>query len=197
MAQWRGRTVGVIFQFFQLLPTLTVVENVMLPMDFARLWSAEGARRAGDGLLEQVEMADQAASSRRRTRAASSSGSAIARALANDPPILVADEPTGNLDAGTAEAVFGLFETLVADGKTIVMVTHDHELAGAHAADGAHGRRPDPRRDAGGDAGRLRRVGFVGACRERRSEVRSRQGSSGHRHSGPQGSGGEGFPGMA
>jgi putative ABC transport system ATP-binding protein len=140
-AEWRGRTVGVIFQFFQLLPTLTVAENVMLPMDFGGLWTPREREARAMALLEQVEMADQA----RKLPSATSGGQqqrvAIARALANDPPILVADEPTGNLDSATAEAVIRLFDTLVAGGKTIVMVTHDREIASharrtIHMADG-------------------------------------------------------------
>jgi len=136
-AEWRGRTVGVIFQFFQLLPTLTVVENVMLPMDFGGLWTPAEREERAMSLLEQVEMVDQA----RKLPSATSGGQqqrvAIARALANDPPILVADEPTGNLDSATAEAVIRLFDALVAAGKTIVMVTHDREIA-AHARRTVH-----------------------------------------------------------
>jgi putative ABC transport system ATP-binding protein len=129
LAIWRGRTVGVVFQFFQLLPTLTVVENVMLPMDFCGVHAPRERHGYAMALLESVEMADQA----RKLPAALSGGQqqrvAIARALANDPPLLAADEPTGTLDSVTAEAVFGLFEKLVAEGKTIVMVTHDDDLA--------------------------------------------------------------------
>jgi len=129
VAVWRGRTVGVIFQFFQLLPTLTVVENVMLPMDFGGRWLPRERLDRAMGLLERVGMADQA----RKLPASTSGGQqqrvAIARALANDPPILVADEPTGNLDSATAETVFELFESLVDTGRTILMVTHDADLA--------------------------------------------------------------------
>jgi putative ABC transport system ATP-binding protein len=121
--------VGVIFQFFQLLPTLTILENVMLPMDFCNTYSLRQRPQRAMHLLEQVGMADQAG----KLPAAASGGQqqrvAIARALANDPPILVADEPTGNLDSRTAEAVFQLFTRLVEDGKTILMVTHDEDLA--------------------------------------------------------------------
>ena len=129
LAVWRGHTIGVVFQFFQLLPTLTVVENVMLPMDFCNVHLPRDREAFAMNLLEQVDMADQA----HKLPAALSGGQqqrvAIARALANDPPILAADEPTGNLDSVTAEAVFVLFENLVAAGKTIVMVTHDNDIA--------------------------------------------------------------------
>jgi putative ABC transport system ATP-binding protein len=129
MAQWRGRTVGVIFQFFQLLPTLTVVENVMLPMDFAGLWTPRERQERAMHLLELVDMADQARKLPASTSGGQQQRTAIARSLANDPPIVVADEPTGNLDAVTSEEVFALFERLVQDGRTIVMVTHDPDLA--------------------------------------------------------------------
>jgi ABC-type lipoprotein export system ATPase subunit len=129
LAPWRGRTVGIIFQFFQLLPTLSVIENVMLPMDFCRLYTMRERKQRAMHLLAQVEMTEQAS----KLPAALSGGQqqrvAIARALATDPPILVADEPTGNLDSKTAASVFRLFETLVAGGKTILMVTHDQDLA--------------------------------------------------------------------
>jgi putative ABC transport system ATP-binding protein len=129
MARWRGRCLGIIFQFFQLLPTLTVLENIMLPMDFCRLYSARQRKERALQLLAQVEMVDHA----HKLPSALSGGQqqrvAIARALANNPPILVADEPTGNLDSRTAAAVFHLFEKLVAEGKTILMVTHDNDLA--------------------------------------------------------------------
>lgn len=129
MAVWRGRNVGVIFQFFQLLPTLTVIENVMLPMDFVDMYSPRERRERALALLEQVEMADQANKLPTAISGGQQQRVAIARALANDPPILVADEPTGNLDSKTAESVFTMFEELVAAGKTIVMVTHDQDLA--------------------------------------------------------------------
>ena len=128
-AIWRGRNVGVIFQFFQLLPTLTVLDNLMLPMDFCGLYSrAERRERAGH-LLELVGLADHA----QKRPAALSGGqqqrAAIARALANDPPLLVGDEPTGNLDSVTAGQMFELFDKLAAAGKSLVMVTHDRDLA--------------------------------------------------------------------
>ena len=129
MSVWRGRHLGIIFQFFQLLPSLTVVENVMLPMDFCNMYKPGERRERAMMLLDQVEMVDQA----HKLPSAISGGQqqrvAIARALANDPPILIADEPTGNLDSKTAVAVFKLFDDLVKAGKTIVMVTHDNDLA--------------------------------------------------------------------
>jgi putative ABC transport system ATP-binding protein len=141
MAVWRGRTVGVIFQFFQLLPTLTVVENVMLPMDFGGFWTPRERLDRAMSLLEQVDMADQAHKLPSSTSGGQQQRVAIARALANDPPIVVADEPTGNLDSTTAEAIFELFHGLVDGGKTVIMVTHDAELAGrtrriVHMVDG-------------------------------------------------------------
>lgn len=129
IAVWRGRTVGVVFQFFQLLPTLTVAENVMLPMDFGGLYSDRERRERALHLLSQVEMAEQADKLPSEVSGGQQQRVAIARALANDPPIIVADEPTGNLDSKTADAVFSLFEELVDGGKTILMVTHDDDLA--------------------------------------------------------------------
>lgn len=129
MAEWRGRNVGVIFQFFQLLPTLTVVENVMLPMDFCHMYTPGERRERAMHLLDQVGMADHAYKLPSAVSGGEQQRVAIARALANDPPILAADEPTGNLDSKTAESVFAMFESLVANGKTILMVTHDLDLA--------------------------------------------------------------------
>jgi ABC-type lipoprotein export system ATPase subunit len=129
MAEWRGRNLGVIFQFFQLLPSLSIIENVMLPMDFCNMWAPRERRERAMQLLAQVEMDTQANKLPNAVSGGQQQRVAIARALANDPPILVADEPTGNLDSKTANAVFTLFEELVAQGKTILMVTHDSDLA--------------------------------------------------------------------
>ncbi len=129
IAVWRGCAIGVVFQFFQLLPTLTAIENIMLPMDYGRRYSqAERPERAMQ-LLDQMGMADYAHELPSALSGGQQQSIAIARALANDPPILAADEPTGNLDSKTAESVFRLFEDLAERGKTILMVTHDNELA--------------------------------------------------------------------
>ena len=129
MAQWRGKHMGIIFQFFQLLPTLTIVENVMIPMDLAALYDLDERYDRAMHLLEQMQMADEAHKFPGAISGGQQQRAAIARALANDPPILVADEPTGNLDSKTATAVFDLFASLIDDGKTILMVTHDNDLA--------------------------------------------------------------------
>jgi putative ABC transport system ATP-binding protein len=129
MAEWRGRTIGVIFQFFQLLPMLSCVENIMLPMDFCNMYNQKERKERALHLLEQVEMVEHAYKLPSEVSGGQQQRVAIARAMANDPPILAADEPTGNLDSKTADSIFELFETLVDNGKTIVMVTHDNELA--------------------------------------------------------------------
>jgi putative ABC transport system ATP-binding protein len=129
MAEWRGRNLGIVFQFFQLLPTLTILENVVLPMDLCQVYDpAERIPRAM-ALLEQMGIAADAGKFPASVSGGQQQRAAIARALANDPPILVADEPTGNLDSVAAKAVYNLFESLVSRGKTILMVTHDDELA--------------------------------------------------------------------
>jgi putative ABC transport system ATP-binding protein len=128
-AKLRGKTMGVVFQSFELLPTMTVLQNVMLPMDFAQGYSLREQRRRALHLLEQVDIPEHA----KKLPAALSGGQqqrlAIARAMANDPAILVADEPTGSLDSGTANAVMDIFEGLVSQGGTILMVTHDSDIA--------------------------------------------------------------------
>lgn len=129
IAIWRGRTVGVVFQFFQLLPTLTVLENVMLPMDFCNIYDpAERPDRARE-LLKLVGVENQADKVPASLSGGQQQRVAIARCLSNDPPLLVADEPTGNLDPRTAESVIELFRELARGGKTILMVTHDEDLA--------------------------------------------------------------------
>jgi putative ABC transport system ATP-binding protein len=142
VAAWRGRHVGVVLQFFQLLPMLTCAQNVMLPMDFAGRYGTPRERRERAlSLLERVGIAEQADKLPSAVSGGQRQRVAIARALANEPAFLAADEPTGNLDSRTAHAVIELFEGLVDEGKTILMVTHDGELAARaarvlHLADG-------------------------------------------------------------
>ncbi len=129
LAAWRGQHVGIIFQFFQMLPALTLLQNVMLPMDFARKYSPRERKERALNLLETVDLADQANKLPGNVSGGQQQRAAIARALANDPELLVADEPTGNLDTRTANDVFDMFVELVKQGKTLVMVTHDKELS--------------------------------------------------------------------
>jgi len=128
LAGWRGQHVGLVFQFFQLLPTLTVVENVMLPMDFAKKIPVSDRRDRAQQLLDQVGVGDQADKLPATLSGGQQQRAAIARALANDPPLLLADEPTGNLDSATAEAVLALFAGLNTEGRTIVVVTHERDI---------------------------------------------------------------------
>ena len=127
---WRGRTVGVVYQTFQLLPKLNLIENIMLPMDFCGLFRPVKSRERAMELLKQMELEEHAGKLPSLISGGQQQRVAIARALANDPPILIADEPTGSLDTNTAETVFQIFEALIRQGKTIVMVTHDNGLAG-------------------------------------------------------------------
>ena len=130
LAEWRGRTIGLVFQFFQLLPTLTVAENVMLPMDFAGIIPAAERRSRALELLDGVSIRDQAGKLPVTLSGGEQQRAAIARALANDPPILMADEPTGNLDEATRTSVLELFAKLNADGRTIIVVTHERDISG-------------------------------------------------------------------
>jgi putative ABC transport system ATP-binding protein len=129
LATWRGEYVGIIFQFFQMLPALTLLQNIILPMDFANKIPARERREKAMLLLERVGLGDQAHKLPGMVSGGQQQRAAIARALANDPPLLVGDEPTGNLDSRTAADVFDLFGDLVSQGKTMLMVTHDKELA--------------------------------------------------------------------
>ncbi len=129
LAIWRGKNVGVVFQFFQLLPTLTIAENLMLPMDFCNTYPVRQRRNRALSLLEKVGIADQADKLPADLSGGQQQRAAIARALANDPRLIVADEPTGNLDSQTTDAVMQLFADLAAEGKTVVMVTHERDLA--------------------------------------------------------------------
>jgi ABC-type lipoprotein export system ATPase subunit len=129
MAVWRGRNIGVVFQFFQLLPMLTVRENIMLPMDFAGLVPDAEREARAMRLLALVGLDHMAGLLPNELSGGQQQAAAIARALANDPPVIVADEPTGNLDTRTAQEVFQIFTRLVDEGKTIIMVTHDNSLS--------------------------------------------------------------------
>jgi putative ABC transport system ATP-binding protein len=129
LAAWRGRAIGLVFQFFQLLPTLTVVENVMLPMDFCDTYPARVRRRRALELLARVDIEAQADKLPAALSGGQQQRAAIARALANDPPVLLADEPTGNLDSATSDAVLAIFAGLAARGTAVVMVTHERDVS--------------------------------------------------------------------
>lgn len=129
LSAWRGVHVGIVFQFFQLLPSLSLLQNVILPMDFAGRIPKRERSDLALALLDSVGLADQANQLPSRVSGGQQQRAAIARALANDPPLIVADEPTGNLDAATAADVFEIFAGLTARGKTLVMVTHNDALA--------------------------------------------------------------------
>jgi putative ABC transport system ATP-binding protein len=125
MTVWRGRAIGIVFQFFQLLPTLTAAENVMLPMDFCGTWPSRERRGRALALLDRLGVADQADKLPGKLSGGQQQRVAVARAMANAPVVLLADEPTGNLDSRTSDAMLELFDGLVRDGQTIVMVTHE------------------------------------------------------------------------
>ncbi len=128
-AKWRGQTVGVVFQSFELMPTLTVLQNVTLPMDFANRYSLRQQRKRAMHLLEQVDIVEHAGKLPSAVSGGQQQRVAIARAMANDPPILIADEPTGSLDSVTSDAMVDVFEELVTQGTTVVLVTHDEDVA--------------------------------------------------------------------
>jgi putative ABC transport system ATP-binding protein len=130
LSRWRGRAVGLVFQFFQLLPTLTACENVQLPMDFCGTWPARERRARALALLDELGVADQAEKLPSRLSGGQQQRVAVARALANDPALLLADEPTGNLDSRTAAALLELLAALGRAGRTIVLVTHDRRAVG-------------------------------------------------------------------
>ncbi|MHB8135668.1 MAG: ABC transporter ATP-binding protein [Anaerolineaceae bacterium] len=129
IAVWRGKNLGIVFQFFQLLPTLSVLDNTMLPMDFCGTYRKTEREEIARNLLRTLEIEDLSESFPNSISAGHQQCAAIARALANDPPIILADEPTGNLDSKTGEMVINIFKKLVSSGKTIIMVTHDRKLA--------------------------------------------------------------------
>jgi putative ABC transport system ATP-binding protein len=129
MSTWRGSNLGIIFQFFQLLPMLSILENIMLPMDFAKVIPFQDREDRAMHLLELVGLQDYAHDLPAEVSGGQQQSAAIARALANDPPLIIADEPTGNLDSRSADKVFEIFDDLAQQGKTIIMVTHDRSLA--------------------------------------------------------------------
>lgn len=161
MSAWRGRNLGIVFQFYQLLPMLSLIENVMLPMDLCERFPPAEREARARALLRLVGLEDYADQLPAEVSGGQQQSAAIARALANDPPILIADEPTGNLDSRTAEAVFNIFLGLREQGKTIIMVTHDRSLAqragrmleiadGVLISDSLNGEAPHPSsREAG------------------------------------------------
>jgi putative ABC transport system ATP-binding protein len=129
LTHWRGRNIGIVFQFFQLLPALNLLQNVILPMDFVKYGTKKERKARAEHLLDLVGLGDQMGKLPSQVSGGQQQRAAIARALSNDPPLIVADEPTGNLDANTSADVFNLFSKLVDEGKTLVMVTHDEDLA--------------------------------------------------------------------
>jgi len=128
LAAWRGRNVGFVFQFFQLLPTLTAAENVMLPMDFCKTFPARDRRQRAVALLERVGVGPQADKLPSTLSGGEQQRVAIARALANEPPVMIADEPTGNLDSITARGILDLFRELANQGTTVVIATHEADI---------------------------------------------------------------------
>lgn len=128
LAPWRGINIGIVFQFFQLLPTLTIAENVMLPMDFCHTFPKAARRKRALQLLDMVDIVAHADKLPSALSGGQQQRAAIARALANDPPVLIADEPTGNLDSVTSQSIFQLFTDLSKGDKTVVIVTHEREL---------------------------------------------------------------------
>lgn len=129
LASWRGKNIGVVFQFFQLLPTLTILENVMLPMDFCDCYPKKERKERALALLALVDIKEQADKLPSTLSGGQQQRAAIARALANDPPVIIADEPTGNLDSQTATSIFDLFAKLTRSGKTVIIVTHEKDFS--------------------------------------------------------------------
>ncbi|MBN2306319.1 MAG: ABC transporter ATP-binding protein [Anaerolineae bacterium] len=128
LTRWRGRNIGIVFQFFQLLPTLTVFQNVKMPMDFCNVYEPKERKDRAMTLLDRLGIADQAYKTPDMLSGGQQQRVAIARALANDPPMIIGDEPTGNLDRMSAANVFSIFHEMRDQGRTVLVVTHDREL---------------------------------------------------------------------
>ncbi|KAF4514243.1 UNVERIFIED_CONTAM: hypothetical protein B566_EDAN019528 [Ephemera danica] len=129
LTSWRGKYIGIVFQFFQLIPTLSVLENIMLPMDFLKIIPDKNRKERAMALLAKTGVSQYANKLPSFLSGGEQQRVAIARSLANDPMFIVADEPTGNLDSQTAQSVLDLFRSVVNDGKTVIMVTHSEDLA--------------------------------------------------------------------
>jgi putative ABC transport system ATP-binding protein len=129
LAVWRGNNLGIVYQSFELMPQLNLVKNIMLPQDFLGTYRPRISQEHALELLDRVELLEHAYKLPAHTSGGQKQRIAIARALVNDPPVFIADEPTGNLDTVTSETIFRIFEALVEQGKTIILVTHDNSLA--------------------------------------------------------------------
>lgn len=125
LATWRGKNIGIVFQFFQLIPTLTIFENILLAMEFVNVIPKKEREKRAELLLSQMGISSQKDKFPTALSGGEQQRAAIARALANDPPVLVADEPTGNLDSKTSDVILRVFKKLVDEGKTVIVVTHD------------------------------------------------------------------------
>jgi putative ABC transport system ATP-binding protein len=128
LTKWRARNIGIVYQFFQLLPTLSVANNVVAPMDFANVWKANERRNQALALLDSFGIKDQAYKTPDMLSGGQQQRVALARALANDPPLIIGDEPTGNLDRMSARNVFDAFHRLSDQGTTVIIVSHDRDL---------------------------------------------------------------------
>ncbi len=132
LARWRGQNIGIVFQFFQLIPTLTILENLLLAMEFVNAIPKAGRTQRAMNLLEQVGIPEQADKMPASLSGGQQQRAAIARALANDPDIIIADEPTGNLDSKTSEYINALLQSLAQSGKTVVVVTHEKDTVSSY-----------------------------------------------------------------
>lgn len=132
LAKWRGKNLGIVFQFFQLMPTLTVIENVILPMEFVKMFPKSEHKKIAENLLKKLNILELADKFPNTLSGGEKQRVAIARALANSPEIIIADEPTGNLDSVNSKIIHDVFKQLNAEGKTILYVTHEQTLPEGH-----------------------------------------------------------------